>query len=137
MDCSKKLRSSPKKNEKQKLISDLVTRKNTQNDSVNNTTDQEVPSKAQKTIDIATAVVQINKRITTKLTLETRHSNGVSNLSVAQAHRNIFMTLKLIEAAVKLFTPGNVTIYLLDDFPSDASKYTSIFNDVTKYSKSS
>ena len=62
--------------------------------------------------------------------LEIHLSNGTSNLNVTQAHRNIFMALKLIEPTVKFFTPGNVTIDSLDGFPSEKSEHTSIFTEV-------
>ena len=71
-------------------------------------------------------IVRINKRITTPVTLEMRPPNGASNLDVAPTRRKIYMTLKLIEPTVKFFTPGNATKYLLDMFPSEASKYTSM-----------
>ena len=45
------------------------------------------------------------------------------------------MTLKLIEPTVTFFPPGNITIDSLDDFSSEASQYTTIFNEVTKYPK--
>ena len=76
------------KKDKEKPISNKTTKHNLQNDSINNNTESEVPTKAQRTIDIATAVVRINKRFTTPVTLEIRPSNGASNLNVAQAHRN-------------------------------------------------
>ena len=125
------------KKEKEKVISHKVTENNLQNEEVNNNTESEVPTKAQRTIDIATAVVRINKRFTTPVTLEIRPSNGASNLNVAQAHRNIFMSLKLIEPTAKFITPGNITIDSHDDFPSEASKYTSMFHDFTKCPKTS
>ena len=125
------------KQEKEKLISDKVTENKLKNDSVNNNTEYEVPTKAQRTIDIATAVVRINKRFTTPVTLEIRPSNGASNLNVAQAHRKILMTLKLIEPTVKFITPGNTTIDSRDDLPSKASNYITMFNDFTKCSKTS
>ena len=130
----KKVTAHPRtKDDKKKLYSDIVTQTNTQNDRVNNNTNHEVPSKAQRTIAITTIVVRINKRITILVTT----CKGASNLNVAQIHRNIFMAFKLIESTVKFFNPGNVTIYPLDDFSSEASKHTSMFNEVTKYSKTS
>ena len=60
------------KKEKKKPISDKTTENNLKNDSVNNNTVSEVPTKAQRTIDIATTVVRINKRFTTPVTLEIR-----------------------------------------------------------------
>ena len=125
------------KKEKEKLISDKVTENNLKNDRVNNNTEYEVPTKAQRTIDNVIAVVRINKRFTTPVTLEIRPSNGASNQNVAQAHRNNFMALKLIEPTVKFITPGNITIDSHDDFPSEASNYTSMFNDFKKCPKTS
>ena len=110
---------------------------NTQNKSVHNNTDHEVPTKAQRTIDIATTIVRIYTRFTTPAILGIRPSNCASNLNVAQAHRNIFMALKLIEPTVKCFTPGNTTIYSLDYFPSEDFRYTSMVNDVIQYPKES
>ena len=60
-----------------------------------------------------------------------------SDLNIAQDHRNIFMLLKLIEPTINIFTLENVTINSLDDFPSEASQYTFIFNDVKKCPKTS
>ena len=108
------------------MIYHKVTEYNLQNDGFNNNTESDVPTKAQRTIDIATAVVRINKRFTTPVTLEIRQSNGASNLNVDQAHRNIFMFLKLIKPTAKFTTPGNITIDSHDDFPSEASNYTSM-----------
>ena len=115
------------------MIYHKVTEYNLQNDGFNNNTESDVQTKAQRTIDIATAVVRINKRFTTPVTLEIRPSNGASNLNVDQAHRNIF--LKLIEPTAKFITPGNITIDSHDDFPSEASNYTSMFIDFTKCPK--
>ena len=47
------------------------------------------------------------------------------------------MALKLIEPTVKFITPGNIIIDSHDDFPSEASNYTSLFNDFTKCPKTS
>ena len=97
---------------------------------------QEAPTKAQRTIDVSTTVVRINKIFTTPVTLEIRPSKDTSNLNVAQTHRNIFMVLKLIEPTLKFLTSRNFTIDSLDDFPSKVSEYTFIFNEVTKEPKS-
>ena len=83
------------KKEKEKLSSDKIAEINLKNDRVNNNIESEVPTKAQRTIVIATAVVQINKNITTPVRLEIRPYNCASNLNVAQ-------TLKLIEPTVNL-----------------------------------
>ena len=69
--------------------------------------------------------------------LEMHPSSGDFNLNVVQAHRNVFIAQKLIEQVLKYFTPGNFTIDWLDDFPSESSQHTSLFNDVTKYPKPS
>ena len=47
------------------------------------------------------------------------------------------MALKLIEPTVKCINPGNDTIDSHDDFPSEASSYTTIFNDFKKCPKTS
>ena len=117
---------------KGKSVHHKVTKVNLQNDGVHNNTKSGVPTKAQRTIDVATAVVRINKRFTTPITLEIRPSNGASNLNVAQTHRNIFMCLTLIEPIEKFITPGNITIDSHNDFPSEAFNYTSMFNDFPK-----
>ena len=49
------------KKEKEKLSSDKIAEINLKNDRVNNNIESEVPTKAQRTIVIATAVVQIKK----------------------------------------------------------------------------
>ena len=47
------------------------------------------------------------------------------------------MALQLIKPTVKFVTQGNTTIDSHDAFPFEASNYTSMFNDFTKYSKPS
>ena len=80
-------------------------------------------------------VVIINKRITTLVTLEVRPSDEVFNLNVAQAHRNIFIIIKLIQPIVKITTSIETTIDSLDDFPSKATQYTSTFTKITIMSR--
>ena len=79
------------------MISDLVSLKTTLNTSCYNNTNQIFKTKTQRTIDIATAVVRINKIITTPIMLEMHPSSGDFNLNVVQAHRNVFIAQKLIE----------------------------------------
>lgn len=76
-------------------------------------------------------VVIINKRITTLVTLEVRPSDEVFNLNVAQAHRNIFIIIKLIQPIVKITTSIETTIDSPDDVPSKATQYTSTFTKIT------
>ena len=133
IELYKKVTATPwSKKEKEKVISHKVTEYNLINDGVNNNTESNVPTKGQRIIDIATAVVCINKRFTTPVTLEIRPSNGASNLNAAQAHRSIFVSFKLIKPTAKFITPGNTTIDSHDDFPFEASNYTLMFNDFTK-----
>ena len=102
----------------------------------NDSTDNKVRIVSQRKIDNATTVVTINKRITTQVTLEICPANGVSNMNVAQAHRNIFIAIKLIEPTVKIITPTEVTIDSLGGLLFEAVEYTSTFTEFIKCPRS-
>ena len=55
-------------------------------------------------LQLASAAVIVNKRITTPIILEIRPNQESSNLNVAKAHHNIFSTLKLNDPTLKIIT---------------------------------
>ena len=96
--------------------------------------DPELPPNAnntmtQRTIEIATATVIVNHRITTSVTLQLRPSKGSTSLNVLKAHENIFFAMNIIDPTLKLITFQNETINTTDQFPSSAMEYTSKFKD--------
>ena len=91
----------------------------------------------QRTIEVATAAVIVNNRITTPVTLQLRPFKGSTNLNVLKAHKNIFSAMKLIDPTLKIITFQNETIDTTDQFPSSASEYTSTFKEIHKDNKSS
>ena len=91
----------------------------------------------QRTIEVATAAVIVNNRITTPVTLQLRPFKGSTNLNVLKAHKNIFSAMKLIDPTLKIITFQNETIDTTDQFPSSASEYTSKFKEIHKDNKSS
>ena len=90
----------------------------------------------QRTIKIATAVVIINKRITTPVTLQIRPNKGSSSVNVAVAHRNIFSAMKLKDPTLKIITPQDDIIDTLLQFP-EGTDYTETFTKIIKDSKDS
>ena len=90
----------------------------------------------QRTIQIATAAVIVNKRITTPVTLQIRPNKGSSNVNVAVAHRNIFSAMKLKDPTLKIITPQNDIIDTLLQFP-EGNDYTKTFTKIIKDSKDS
>ena len=91
----------------------------------------------QRTIEVATAAVIVNNRITTPVTLQLRPFKGSTNLNVLKAHKNIFSAMKLIDPTLKIITFQNETIDTTDQFPSSASEYTSTFKEIHNDNKSS
>ena len=89
----------------------------------------------QRTIEIETAVVIVNHRITTLVTLQLRPSKGSTHLNVLKAHKNIFSAMKLIDPTLKLITFKKETIDTTDQFPSSALEYTSKFKKILQRSK--
>ena len=55
----------------------------------------------QRTIEVVTAAVIVNNRITTPVTLQLRPSKGSTNLNVVKAHQNIFSAMKRIDPTLK------------------------------------
>ena len=99
-----------------------------------NIVDDEAPM--QRTIQIATAAIIVNKLVTTHVTLEIRPNKGNSNITVALAHRNIFFAIRVKDYTLKIVTPQNDIIDTLFHFP-DESNYTKIFKKIFKCSKTS
>ena len=91
----------------------------------------------QRTIEIATVAVIVNRRITTPVTLQLRPSKESTNLNVLKAHKNIFSAMKLIDPTLKLITFQNEIIDTTDQFPSSALEYTTKFKNFHKDPKTS
>ena len=68
----------------------------------------------QRTIEVATAAVIVNHRITTPVTLQLRPSKRSTNLNVLKVHKNIFSAMKLIDPTLKLITFQNEIIDTTD-----------------------
>ena len=64
----------------------------------------------QRTIEIVTATVIVNRRITTLVTLQLRHFKGSTHLNVLKSHKNIFSAMKLIDPTNMFITSQNETI---------------------------
>ena len=58
----------------------------------------------QRTIEIATAVVIVDHRITAPVTLQLRPFKGITNLNVLEAHKKIFPVMKIIDLTLKSIT---------------------------------
>ena len=78
------------KNQEKTPSTDVITLKSPELPAANNTM-------TQRTIEVATAAVIINNRITTPITLQLRPSRGSTNLNVLKAYQNIFSAMKLID----------------------------------------
>ena len=91
---------------------DILTTKTPQNEDVDAETTQ-----ADRTLQLTTQAVIINKRTTTPVTLEIRPTHGSSNLSIAIAHRNIFIAMKKKDQTLKVITE-NTTIDTMMQFPT-------------------
>jgi len=68
------------------------------------------------TIQLASAVVIINKRIITPVIIEIRPNQRNFNQNLANTHRNIFLALKLNDPKLNIITSQNVMIYTLLQF---------------------
>ena len=86
----------------------------------------------QRTIEIATATVIVNHRITTPVTLQLRPYKGSTNLNALKAHKNIFSAMKLIDPTLKFITFQNETIDTIYQFSSSVLEYTSMLKDFYK-----
>ena len=91
----------------------------------------------QRTIEVASAAVIINNRITTPVTLQIRPKSGKSSIEIAQVHRNIFHAMKMIDPTLKIITFQNKSIDTFDQFPIDETSYTETFKDINKDPKTS
>ena len=105
-------------------------------DDIDNST---LPSSllSQRTIEVASAAVIINNRITTPVTLQIRPKSGKSSIEIAQVHRNIFHAMKMIDPTLKIITFQNKSIDTFDQFPIDETLYTETFKEINKDPKTS
>ena len=85
--------------------------------------ENEEENNIQRTIELASVAVIVNKRITTPVILEIRPNHGSSTLNVAKTHRNICSTMKLNDTTLKIITSQNVNIDTLLQFPEGKESY--------------
>ena len=97
--------------------------------------DNDDDTKPDRTLQLATTSVIVNKRITTPVTLELRPTHGSSNLNVAKAHRNIFIAMKMKDPTLKLISNETVIDTELQ-FP-EGNDYTNVFTKIIKCPKTS
>ena len=90
----------------------------------------------QRTIEIATAAVIVNNRLTNPVTFQLLPIKGNTNLNVLKAHTNIFSAMKLIDLTIKLITFQNEIIDISDQFPFSAVEYTFKFKKSTNVQNS-
>ena len=76
--------------------------------SPESTKDNDDDTKHDRTLQLATTSVIVNKRITTPVTLELMPTHDSSNLNVAKAHRNIFIAMKMKDLTLKLISNETV-----------------------------
>lgn len=88
----------------------------------------------QRTIQIVTTTVIVNKRITTLVTLQFQPNKGSSNVNITVAHRNIFSALKLKNPTLKIIAPQNNGIDTFLTFP-DGNGYIKTFTKTFKDSR--
>ena len=89
----------------------------------------------QRTIEIATALVNVNHRITIPVTLQLRPSKGSTNLNILKAHTNIFSPTKLIDLTLKLITFQNKQLTpQTNSYPSRSNTHqdSKIFTKIQK-----
>ena len=86
----------------------------------------------QRTIEVATATVIVNNKITTPVTLQQKPSKDTTNLNVLKVHHNISSAMKLIDPTLKIITFQNKTIDISNQFPSSALEYTSKIKEFYK-----
>ena len=118
------------KNKEKHTTTDVITLKSPILPESNNTM-------TQPTIEVATAAVIVNNRITTPVTLQIRPTKGSTNINVLKAHQKIFSAMKLIDPTPKIITFQNETIDSTDQFLSSALEYTSKFKEIHEDIKSS
>ena len=63
--------------------------------------ENEEENNIQRTIELASAAVIVNKTMTTPVILEIRPNHRSSTLNVAKTHRNICSTIKLNDTTLK------------------------------------
>ena len=92
-------------------------------------------TKPDRTLQLATTSVIVNKRIATPVTLELRPTHGSSNLNVAKAHRNIFIAMKMKDPTLRSIS--NETLIDTElQFP-EGNDYTNVFTKIVKCPKTS
>ena len=97
--------------------------------------DNDDDTKSDRTLQLASTSVIVNKRITTPVTLELRPTHGSSNLNVAKSHRNIFIAMKMKDPTIKLIS--NETVIDSELQFSEGNDYTNVFTRIIKCPKTS
>ena len=94
--------------------------------------DEAKETMTQRMIETVSIAVIANNRITNLITLELCSTAGSFNLNIAQAHWNIFATMKVINTTFKNITFRKKSMYTLSHYTSTANDYTPMFDDIFK-----
>ena len=103
--------------------------------SPENTKVNDDDTKLDRTLQLATTSVIVNKRITTPVTIELKPTYVSSNLNVARVHRNIFIPMKIKDPTLKIFS-NEIVIDTELQFP-DGNDYTNVFTKLIKCPRTS
>ena len=106
--------SEGNKNKEKRSVTDTITMKDPELSAEKNNI------MTQRTIEVATATVIVNIRITTPVTIQLKPSKGSTNLNVLKTYHNISSAMKIIDLTLKIITFQNKTIDISDQFPSSA-----------------
>ena len=120
--------SETKKQKSKTIENDILMAKTPQNDDTDTTI-------IERTLQLATQAVIVNKRITTPVTLELKPILGKSNINIALAHLNIFISMKKTDPTLKLIT-DNSSIDTVMQFPK-GEDYTKVFTNLIKDNRTS
>ena len=100
--------SEEKKTKKQKYRKWYFNDKTPQNEDTNTTI-------IERTLQLSTQVVIVNKRITTPVTLELKPILGHSNINIALAYLNIFIAMKKTDPWMRVMFDMTVHLLLMFD----------------------
>ena len=82
----------------------------------------------KSTIAVASTEVIDNNRITTHIPFKFRHPKDAVSFNVAQAHKNIYSSMKMIDETIKFVTFDNKTTDSIDQFPDNQNYITTFKN---------
>ena len=110
------------------MENDILTAKIPQNEDTDTTL-------IERTLQLTTLAVIINKRIITPVILELKPVKGKSNVNVALAHLNIFIAMKKTDPTLKLITK-NASINKVIQLPT-GDDYTNVSTNLVKDTRKS